>query len=224
MDRKKVLLVDDDNLLCWGLEKEFAGLGHYIRVVENGANALSELRRQQYDTVFLDIRLPDANGLELLPEIGRLSPDAKIIIMSGNASETNRQIAFDGGAVKFLEKPFDLSYIHGILTDALAGHLRKREHKRHACNIPLRITIVKTAPGDKGHDIQDLTGMMTEFGFGGFRLRTKNPIAVGQIIRAYVAAAKDYPAVKPFPPQATAEVVWVSPANDCLTAGVKFLS
>jgi CheY-like chemotaxis protein len=71
MPSKSVLVVDDDKLICWALEKEFAGLGLSVHVVESGANALAELRGQPYDLVFLDIHLPDMNGLELLKQIDR---------------------------------------------------------------------------------------------------------------------------------------------------------
>lgn len=221
-ERKNVLVVDDDNLICWGLEKEFAGLGLATRVVENGEDALSELRRQPYDAVFLDIRLPDSNGLDLLPEIGKISPETTIIIMSGNGSEANRERAFEGGAVKFLEKPFDLSEVHVILRDALGGKLRKRKHPRSVCRIPLRITIVKPAPEDERYNLTNLGGTMADVGLGGFRLRTKYALSVGQSVRANVDTAGDDPSAKLFPPQTTAEVVWV--ANDSVTAGLKFLS
>jgi len=224
MQKKKVLIVDDDNLICWGLEKEISGAGLATRVVENAADALSELRRQPYDTVFLDIRLPDSNGLDLLSEIGKISPDAKVIVMSGNATETNRERAFTCGAVKFLEKPFELSEVHAILRDALAGKLRKRQHPRNACRIPLRITIVKPTPEEARYNLTVMSGVMADVGLGGFRLRTKYPLAVGQNIRANVDVVGDNPSAKLFPPQAAAEVVWVAPAHDSVTAGLKFLS
>lgn len=119
--RKKILVVDDDKLMCWALAKEFAVLNLSSRAVETGAEALSELRRQSYDLVFLDIHLPDSDGVELLGEIGRISPDTKIIIMSGDASEGNRRRAYAGGALQFLEKPFDISEILGILKSAAVG-------------------------------------------------------------------------------------------------------
>ncbi len=224
MQSVKLLVVDDDSLICWALEKEFSGMGITTHIVENGADALAELRRQPYSTVFLDIRLPDSNGLDLLPEIKRLSPDATIIIMSGNSNEANRQRAFECGAVKFLEKPFDLSEVHAILRDALDGRLRIRKYPRSACRIPLRITIVKPTLGDERYNLTNLGGMMADVGFGGFRVRTKYPLAVGQSIRAHVDAAGEDPTLKLFPPQATAEVVWVAPAHDSVTAGLKFLS
>jgi DNA-binding NtrC family response regulator len=222
MDRR-ILVVDDDQLVCWALEKEFAGIGLSTHVVENGADALAELRRQLYDVVFLDIHLPDANGIELLREIDKISPDAIVIIMSGDASDMNRQRAYNGGAVQFLEKPFDLAEVHGVLMSTSGKYPQKRKHPRRICRIPLRISIVNPAPEEAMYDLHNLSGTMADVGFGGIRLRTEYPLRVGQSVRAHAASGCD-PALKLLPPQATAEVVWVAPAQDFFTAGLKFLS
>ena len=222
MDRR-ILVVDDDQLVCWALEKEFAGIGLSTHGVGNGADALAELRRQPYEIVFLDIHLPDANGIELLQEMDKISPGTIIIIMSGDASDTNRQLAYNGGAVQFLEKPFDLSEVHGVLTSTSGKYPQKRKHPRRICRIPLRISIVNPAPEEALYDLHNLSGMMAEIGSGGFRLRTEYPLRVGQSVRAHAASEYD-PALELLPPQATAEVVWVDPAQDSYTAGLKFLS
>lgn len=119
--RKTILVVDDDKLMCWALAKEFSGWNLSPHAVETGADALSELRSRSYDLVLLDVHLPDSDGIELLPEIGRISPDAKIVVMSGDASESNRRRALAGGALQFLEKPFDLSELHFLLKSAAGG-------------------------------------------------------------------------------------------------------
>jgi CheY-like chemotaxis protein len=222
MDRR-ILVVDDDQLVCWALEKEFAGMGLSTHVVENGADALSELRRQPYDIVFLDIHLPDSNGIELLQEIDKISPDAVVIIMSGDASDTNRQRAYDGGAVQFLEKPFDLSEVHGILMSTSGKYPQRRKHPRRICRIPLRISIVNPAPEEALYDLDNLGATLADVGSGGIRLRTEYPLQVGQSVRAQAASGYD-PLLELLSPQATAEVVWVDPAQDSYTAGLKFLS
>ena len=222
MLQRKLLVVEDDELMCWALEKEFAGTDYEIRVVESREGALSELRNGNFDIVFLDIRLPDGDGIDILPDIGRISPDTRTIVMSGNATEKNRQRAFERGAVKFLEKPFDLSDVHAILRDALAGRLRKREHPRSACRVPLRITILKPAAEDDRYSLACLGATMSDVSLGGFKVRTKYALSVGQNIRAHVDAAGDEHSGKYFSPDATAEVVWVSPAHDSITAGLKF--
>lgn len=219
----KILVVDDDKLICWALEKEFAGLGLATQVVETGEEALAELRRHPYNIVFLDIHLPDANGIELLSEIDAISRDAKIIIMSGDASETNRERAFTSGALQFLEKPLDLSEIHGILKSTLGAHGHKRKHPRHICRTPLRISIVAPAPEEAQYDLHNLSGLMAEFGPGGFRLRTEYPLRVGQHIRARTVSENNI--YRSFaPPESCAEVVWVDPVHDGVVAGLKFVN
>ncbi len=223
MPQKKVLVVDDCNLICWALEKELKALDLDACIVGNAADAITELRRQRFDIVFLDIHLPDMNGLEILQEIDGISLDVTVIIMSGDASEANRQRAYNGGAVQFLEKPFDLSEVHGILKSLGGEYAQKRKHPRHICRIPLRISILEPAPEEAQYDLHNLIGLMTDVGRGGHRLRTEYPLRVGQRVRAHVAAGND-PVLKLIPPEATAEVVWVAPAQDCVTAGLKFLS
>lgn len=223
MPHKKVLVVDDDQLVCWALEKEFAGMGLSTHVVENGADALAELRRQPYDIVFLDIHLPDGNGIDLLREIDKISPNAIVIVMSGDASDTNRQRAFNGGAVQFLEKPFDLSEVRGVLKSTSGRYPQKRKQPRRICRIPLRISIVNPAPEEAVNDLQYLSGTMADVGSGGMRLRTEYPLRVGQSVRAHAASGND-PALNLLPQQATAEVVWVAAAQDSYTAGLRFLS
>jgi DNA-binding response OmpR family regulator len=223
MPQKKVLVVDDDQLVCWALKKEFTGLGFSTQVVKNGADALLELPRQPYDIVFLDIHLPDANGMTLLGEIEKISPNTTVIIMSGDASETNRERAFAGGALQFIEKPFDLSEIHGILKSTLGKYPQKRKHPRHICRIPLRISIVEPAPEEAQYDLHNLSGTMTVIGFGGLTLRTQYPLRVGQHIRARADAINGQ--FRRFvPDDSSAEVVWVAAAQNGVVAGLKFVS
>jgi len=220
---QRILVVDDDKLICWALEKEFAGMGLATRVVENGEEALVELRRHPYDIVFLDIHLPDANGIELLREIDAISRDAKIIIMSGDASETNRERAFTSGAMQFLEKPLDLSEIHSILKSTLGVHAHKRKHPRHICRIPLRISIVEPMPEEAQYDLNNLNGTAADFGSGGLRLHTEYPLRVGQHIHARAGAGNDH-FRRVVPPESPARVVWVAPAQDGVMAGLQFVN
>jgi len=219
----KILVVDDDKLTCWALEKEFAGLGHTTKVAGNGEEALAELRRRPYDIVFLDIHLPDANGIELLREIDTVSRDAKIIIMSCDASEMNRERAFTGGAMQFLEKPLDLTEIHSILKSTLGAYSNKRKHPRHICRIPLRISIVEPAPEEAQYDLHNLGGMAADFGVGGLRLQTDYPLKVGQNVRARADAAYDH-FRRIVPSESPARVVWVAPAQGGVMAGLQFVN
>lgn len=116
----KVLIVDDNRLLCWGMGGMLSKRNIVHRIVEDGKNALSEVRGTFYDLVFLDIHLPDANGLDLLQEIRRISPGTKVVIISSDGSENNVRRALAAGALRFMEKPFDNSEVMAVVEAALS--------------------------------------------------------------------------------------------------------
>ncbi len=220
---KTVLVVGDDQLIGWALVKEFATLNFSTHIAESGAGALEALRQHPPDYLFLDVNLPDADGIELLPEIRRISPGTKIIVMSADASEFARQRAFTGGAMQFLEKPFDISEVHGILRSIGNGYPQRRVTPRHVCRIPLRISILSPSPDETPYDLKNLSGQAADFGFGGLRLHTEYPLQVGQSIRARASLENEL--FRRFvPPESTAEVVWVAPARDGVVAGLKFVN
>jgi DNA-binding NtrC family response regulator len=125
---KKTLVVDDDKLIGWALQRELSSLDIFARVAETAADALAEVRRDFYDLIFLDIHLPDGDGIELLGEIDRMSPGSTVVIMSADASLAIRRRAEGGGAYRFLEKPFELSEIHGVLMSVSEERPRQRRH------------------------------------------------------------------------------------------------
>jgi len=220
---RRILVVDDDKLICWALVKEFAAMNYQTHIAEYGAGALEALRQHPTDYLFLDVNLPDADGIDLLPEIRRISPDTKIVVMSGDASDTNRQRAYNGGAAQFLEKPFEISDVHGILRSIGNGYPQRRATARHVCRIPLRISIQSASSDDSPYDLKNLSGQAADFGFGGLRLQTEFPLQVGQRVLARADAENNH--FRRFvSPESTAEVVWVAPARGGVLAGLKFVN
>jgi DNA-binding NtrC family response regulator len=220
---RRILVVDDDQLIGWALVKEFSAMNFSAHIAESGAGALEALRRHRTDYLFLDVNLPDANGIELLPEIHRISPATKIIVMSADAGEFARQRAFAGGAVQFLEKPFDISEVHGILRSIGDGYPQRRVTPRHLCRIPLHISILSQSPDEIRYDLRNLSGQAADYGFGGLRLHTEYPLQVGQSIRARASLENEH-FRRYVPPESTAKVVWVAPARDGVVAGLKFVN
>ncbi len=113
-----VLIVDDNTLVCWGLERVLSRKGIVHRAAGDGKSALSEIRGTFYDLVFLDIHLPDANGLDLMRDIRRISPGTKVVILSSDGSPDNVRRALDAGALRFLEKPCDNAEVMEVLEAA----------------------------------------------------------------------------------------------------------
>ncbi len=123
---RSVLIVDDDNLTCWGLEKMMSSHSLLITAVNNGKDAISEVGSRAFNSIFLDINLPDVSGFDVLREIRTYAPETKVVVMSADGSEDNRRKALEEGAFHFIGKPFGVKEIREIL-DACVGGCAKKQ-------------------------------------------------------------------------------------------------
>ncbi len=100
----KVLIIDDDELICEMLSLMVEDMGHspsYRLTIEEGFKAASS---DPFDVVFLDIRMPDGSGLDLLPRIHELPSQPEVIIITGLGDPDGAEIAIKNGAWDYIEK------------------------------------------------------------------------------------------------------------------------
>src|SRR5947209_6240808 len=105
---KHILVVDDEEAVCWALERALTREGHRVAVAASAEQAFVLAERQRPDAVVLDVRLPGLDGLSALGRLRQLTGDAPVIVVTafGNLSTAVR--AVEGGAFDYLAKPFDL--------------------------------------------------------------------------------------------------------------------
>lgn len=112
----KILIIDDDQALCRSLQVSLGLKGHDVRMVFSGEDGITETADFQPDIVFLDINLPDLNGLETLPNLVTMANSPTVVIMTGEADNLIAVQAMRKGAFDYLRKPLDLSEIDTTLT------------------------------------------------------------------------------------------------------------
>ena len=119
----QLLIVDDEEAVCWTLQKALGKLGHQAAVAASAEEAFRILEKQNVDAIVLDVRLPGLDGLSALARLRELTGDAPIIVVTafGNLSTAVR--AVEGGAFDYLAKPFDLDQA----LDTIARALKMRE-------------------------------------------------------------------------------------------------
>jgi UDP-3-O-[3-hydroxymyristoyl] N-acetylglucosamine deacetylase len=121
-DKGLVLIVDDEPGILATLAGVFSDQGFRTLETGSGDEALSLYRERSPDVVFLDIWLPDRDGLEMLQAIREHDPAAAVVMMSGHGTTSTAVKALKMGALDYLEKP--LSY--GQAVEAVNGGLRYR--------------------------------------------------------------------------------------------------
>jgi len=118
-DQNKIWIVDDDKSIRWVLEKALA-VGDMQVVSFDGPNKLlSRLNREQPDVIISDIRMPDMDGIALINEIKKISPDMPVIIMTAYSDLDRAVSAFQSGAFEFISKPFDVDEVVNLVKRAI---------------------------------------------------------------------------------------------------------
>ncbi|MEW6112983.1 MAG: sigma-54 dependent transcriptional regulator [Thermodesulfobacteriota bacterium] len=123
----KILIVDDESFICENLEKILQEEHYGTVTVQQGQAALSALREGSIDLVFLDLKLPDVPGLDVLRSIKEMDPDLFVIVMTGYASVESAVEALKLGAYDYIKKPFKADVIKLIVKLALEAQGLKRE-------------------------------------------------------------------------------------------------
>ncbi len=116
---KKILIVDDEHLIRYSLSAMLGDSRTEADVAANGTEALAAVSEDFYDICFLDIHLPDMNGLDIMDAMRRTSPATKIIIMTGSEVNGAAMERIRSGAYLFVTKPFDLCKLK-VIVDQVA--------------------------------------------------------------------------------------------------------
>jgi two-component system NtrC family response regulator len=102
----RVLIIDDDQALCAMLGDLVKNLGHHVTRCFTIAAGLAKAASKPYDVIFLDVQLPDGNGLEVLPTLRAAPASPEVIIMTGFGDPDGAEMAVKSGAWDYLQKPF----------------------------------------------------------------------------------------------------------------------
>ncbi len=105
--RKPILVVDDDPDIGQVLQDRLESYRYLVETAADGRAALEKLERLTPCGVFLDIRMPGIDGVEVLGQIRDLHPSVPVVIVTAASARENVTLAIHAGAQGYLLKPFD---------------------------------------------------------------------------------------------------------------------
>jgi two-component system nitrogen regulation response regulator GlnG len=116
---RHILIVDDEEAVCWSLERALRREGHTIATAASAEQAFQQIGQQRPDVIILDIRLPGLDGLSALPRLAELAPNVPVIVITAFGTLPTAVRAVEGGAFDYLAKPFDLEQALAAVARAL---------------------------------------------------------------------------------------------------------
>lgn len=194
---KNILIIEDDPLALYGISKALKRQALEITTAPTGKTALEKLNAFTFDLCLVNLHLKDCNCVELVQKIKALSPETKILVMSAsslnqrdllnNITHTN-----DSGFCHVITKPFDLSQMGEIVTQALQGDSfpvelgifdsggakRKFERLPYSEQIRLYMEVI-----DSGEPNQwSLVAKSVDISDGGIGVLTDYPLKASQVV------------------------------------------
>jgi len=233
---KRILIVDDENLIRHSLSASLRQDDTYVKAVACGKDTLDELGHIFYDLCFLDVNLPDINGLDLMKIIKKSSPDTKIIIMTGGVVDEPEMLqSIQAHANLLISKPFDLDrvklFVDRIISQGMSirrseeqsysgsepepfeNWLRedKRQHQRKAVESCTTCSVIVAESEQRE---KNLTAGVLDISDAGMRIRTDYGLKTGHLLR-----------ISNSPALSTAVVRWSKSAGaeNSYHAGVQFV-
>jgi DNA-binding NtrC family response regulator len=145
----KIVIIDDESSILELMSKLCRAAGHTVFSCLTGAEGLAEVRTQKPELVIVDLRIGDANGLDIVKTCNAEAPEAAVIMVTGHGSVETAVEAMRLGAFDYLTKPFDLGDLIKTVNQALARNTQDA-NKVPAAPAPLPAT---SSPKLIGHSV-----------------------------------------------------------------------
>jgi two-component system response regulator HydG len=113
--KMNIMIVDDEKIVRESLYHWFTKIGHTVKKAASGFEALEQLAENPFDVLFVDIKMPEMNGIELLEKVKTSYPDTIVIIITAYGSIESAVKAMQLGASDYLLKPFKPDYLSLVM-------------------------------------------------------------------------------------------------------------
>jgi len=116
---KRVLVVDDEQIVRDSCERVLKDAGYAVRTVGNGHDALEACRAERFDVMFTDLKMPGMQGLDVIRKVAKEFPETRVIIITGYPSQESALHAGRLGVFDYLEKPLSPERLSAATQSAL---------------------------------------------------------------------------------------------------------
>ena len=142
---EKILVVDDEPLICDLLHDALRSKGYTVVTASNGQEALDMLRRNIIAAVITDVKMPKMSGVVLLKRIRELFPSIPVVVITAYGTVNGAVDVIKQGAVDYILKPFSVARLHEIIEQSLYSGRDEEKYSRKIITAdPQMLQILKT--------------------------------------------------------------------------------
>lgn len=143
---RSILIIDDEKNIRRSLDMILTGEKYKVQTAETGKEGIAACKKAGYDLVFLDLLLPDINGIEVLKEIKKVRENIVVVMMSGHGTIENAVESLKFGAYDFIEKPLTKEKVLVETKNALEHSTLKEENRKLRQKISGKYEIIGSTP------------------------------------------------------------------------------
>ncbi len=127
MSKAKILIVDDDKLICWSLKQVLEKKGYSVSILYKGHDVFENVCNSAPDLILLDLMLPDVSGMTILKQLKEKNCQVPILVITAMAEVNTAVEAMKLGAIDYLSKPFNMEEVLIAVEKTLEVDYLKRE-------------------------------------------------------------------------------------------------
>ena len=115
----KIVVIDDEPSVLESFKMILQIKDYEVDTFPDGPSAISKLEKGKYDICFVDYKLPEMDGLQVLKRVKEIDPSLEVIVVTAYASEKSQSDAIALGALEYLRKPFLMEEIYELVERGL---------------------------------------------------------------------------------------------------------
>ena len=117
-NKLKIMVLDDEPIVCKRLKPALEKQGYEVDTFTESSEAMERIQHVTYDIIITDLKMRGVDGMHLLTEAKRRSPETEVIVITGFATMETAKESFHKGVFDFIAKPFKLSEIQEVVSRA----------------------------------------------------------------------------------------------------------
>ncbi|MFH0790765.1 MAG: HD domain-containing phosphohydrolase [Candidatus Omnitrophota bacterium] len=156
MAEGSILVIDDEDVICSFINDALGEKGYSVVTTKDAKKGIELSKQNNFDVVFVDLRMPEIDGLTVLTQIRQYNPDSIVIMITGYPSFETVKESLYKGAFDYVVKPFDLGELFFTIKRAVVFQRLNQENKKLIEQVSQENVVLEKKVLERTNDLRNL--------------------------------------------------------------------